>query len=108
LGIGWRKKNKFTFFLEALLDLVFGILFAYLLFGRNVNLIYFLTCIFASEIWDIMMMPYLLFKWQPFSIFYKMQHHIQSNIKLPWGILTQAATVYAAVLLLRLVPQFAH
>lgn len=109
-GMGWRGKNTFTLFLESSLDLLLGIVLAFILFGKNVNPVYFLSCIFASEIWDIMMMPYLLFKWDfpPFATFYKMQHKIQSNVKLPWGIITQAATVYAAVLLLKLVPQFAH
>jgi hypothetical protein len=106
LGLGWRLKNKFTLFLESSLDLLVGILLAYLIFGKAVNPVYFLACIFASEIWDILMMPYLLLAWKfpPFSTVYKFQHGIQSNVRLPWGILTQAATVYATVLLLR----FAH
>ena len=110
LGVGWRKKNKVTLFVESVLDLIIGIIFAYILFGRLIDPIYFFACIFFSEIWDFLMMPYLLLGWNfpPFSTAYKWQHKIQSNIKLPWGILTQAATVYAAVLLLRLVPQFAH
>lgn len=105
LGLGWRKKNKFTLFLESSLDLLLGILLAYLLFGKNVNPIYFLGCIAASEIWDILMMPYLLFNWKffPFKTVYNFQHKIQSNVRLPWGILTQAATVYATVLLLKVV-----
>lgn len=109
-GIGWRGKNKFTLFLESSLDLILGIVLAFLLFGTNLNPYYFLTCILASEIWDILMMPYLLWGWKgPFKIFYNIQHKIQSNIKLPWGILTQAATVYATILLLRLVvPRFAY
>jgi hypothetical protein len=108
-GIGWRKKNKFTLFLESSLDLLLGIVLAFLIFGKGVEPIYFLLCIFASEIWDILMMPYLLFNWKfaPFSTIYKLQHHIQSNVKLPWGILTQAATVILAVQLLKLVPRFA-
>lgn len=104
-GLGWRKKNKFTLFLEASLDLLFGIILAFFLFGKNVNLYYFFACIFASEIWDIMMMPYLLFGWKfpPFSTFYKVQHFLQRKAKagLPWGILTQAASVTGIVLILR-------
>ena len=103
LGIGWRKKNKVTLFAESVLDLVLGIILAFFIFGRSIDPIYFLSCVFFSEIWDILMMPYLLFKWNfpPFSTAYKLQHKIQSNVKLPWGILTQAATVYGAVLILR-------
>lgn len=105
LGVGWRKKNKVTLFAESVLDLVIGIVLAYFLFGKNINPIYLLTCIFFSEIWDILMMPYLLFNWKftPFSTAYDWQHKIQSNIKLPWGILTQAATVTGVVLILRII-----
>lgn len=103
LGVGWRRKNKVTLFAESVLDLSFGIVLAFFIFGRNVDPIYFLACIFFSEIWDILMMPYLLFGWNfpPFSTAYKWQHKIQSNVKLPWGIVTQAVTVYGAVLVLR-------
>ena len=104
LGMGWRKKNKLTLFLESSLDLLLGIVIAFFLFGRNIDPFYFLSCILVSEIWDIMMMPYILWGWKtPFSTFYTFQHKIQSNIKLPWGILTQAATVYGVVWALRLV-----
>lgn len=104
-GMGWRKKNKITLFIESSLDLIIGIILAFFLFGKFVDPIYFLTCIFFSEIWDILMMPYLLMKWNfpPFSTSYNLQHKIQSNIKLPWGILTQAATVYGVVWALRFV-----
>lgn len=111
-GIGWRGKNKFTLFLESSLDLVLGIALAYFLFGNSVNLVYFFGCILASESWDIMTMPYLLFNWQfpPFSTVYKIQHSLQRKAKATifWGILTQIGTVYATVMLLRLAPQFIH
>ncbi len=111
-GIGWRKKNKFTLFLESSLDLLLGIVLAFFIFGKNIDPFYFLLCIFVSEIWDILMMPYLLLNWKffPFKTVYNLQHKIQSKAKtsLLWGILTQIGTVYATVLLLRLAPQFAH
>ncbi len=105
LGMGWRKKNKVTLFAESVLDLSLGIVLSYLIFGRNIDPVYLLTCIFFSEIWDILMMPYLLFGWNfpPFRTAYRLQHKIQSNIKLPWGILTQAVTVTGVVLALRFV-----
>lgn len=107
-GIGWRGKNKVTLFTESVLDLVVGILLAFFIFGKNVDPIYFLTCIFFSEIWDILMMPYLLFKWKfpPFSTAYNLQHKIQKHTKLtflPWGVLTQALTVGGIVFALRFV-----
>jgi len=105
LGVGWRSKNKVTLFVESMLDLVAGIAFAYIIFGRHVDPIYFLSCIFFSEIWDVLMMPYLLFKWNfpPFSTSYRLQHKIQTNIKLPWGILTQVFSVTGFALALRFI-----
>lgn len=108
LGLGWRGKNKLTLFAESVLDLIVGIVLAYFIFGRNVDPLYFLSCIFFSEIWDILMMPYLLFDWKfpPFSTAYEFQHKIQKHAKLtllPWGILTQAATVTGVVLILRVI-----
>ncbi len=108
LGLGWRGKNKITLFAESVLDLVVGILLAFFIFGKNVDPIYLLSCIFFSEIWDILMMPYLLFNWKfpPFSTAYQFQHKIQKHAKLaflPWGILTQAVTVGGIVIALRFV-----
>lgn len=105
LGVGWRRKNKVTLLVESALDLIFGLVLAWLLFGKNVDSLYLLTCIFFSEIWDFLMMPFLLFGWNfpPFSTAYQWQHKIQNNIKLPWGILTQAVAVYGIVLALRVI-----
>lgn len=105
LGVGWRKKNKITLLVESVLDLIIGIVLAYFIFGKNVDPVYLLTCIFFSEVWDILMMPYLLFGWKnpPFSTAYKWQHKIQTNLKLPWGIVTQAVTVGGVVFALRFV-----
>lgn len=108
LGIGWRGKNKVTLFAESVLDLIVGIALAFLIFGKNVDPIYFLTCIFFSEIWDILMMPYLLFHWKfpPFSTAYNLQHKIQKHTKLtflPWGVLTQAISVGGIVFALRFI-----
>lgn len=105
LGMGWRGKNKVTLFVEAALDLIVGILLAYFIFGKYIDPIYFLACIFFSEIWDFLMMPYLLFGWKspPFKTAYQWQHKIQTNIKLPWGIVTQAVTVTGVVLALRFI-----
>ncbi len=104
-GLGWRKKKKLQLFLESLLDLTFGLVVTYLFFGKGVDLTYLFTAVFLSLVWDFMQMPYLLFNWKfpPFSTFYKFQHEINRAASLPWGILTQAATVYGVVLALRFV-----
>lgn len=108
-GWGWRKKTKIKLFLEASFDLILGLVLAYFIFYSNpfftndVNLLYFFGCILASEIWDMLEVPYWFLNWRfpPFSTLYNIQHHIQGKAKLPWGILTQVATVTLFVLILR-------
>lgn len=104
-GWGWKKKTKLTLFIQASFDLIFGIIVTYLIFGRNTDPLYLLSAIFLSEVWDILQMPYLLFGWKiiPFSTFYKFQHEINGKMDLPWGILTQVASVTGLILVLRTV-----
>lgn len=102
-GWGWRKKTKFKLFVQASFDLLFGLLISYLIFGQFMdNKIYFLAAVFLSELMDIMEIPYWFMGWNfpPFSTMYKFQSHIQGKAKLPWGILTQVATVASIVLVL--------
>ena len=103
-GIGWRKKNRLTFLAESGFDLILGIVLSYFLFGRSVEPFYFLACIFASEFWDLMMMPYLLWGWKkPFSTVYSIQSKMQANTKTAFaGILTQVGTVAGLVLAIRI------
>ena len=103
LGTGWKKKSKLKLFIQASFDLILGIALVFLLFGSKVDLLYLGLAVFISEVWDIMFMPYLLFGWNfpPFSTFYKVQHAIHGKAALPWGILTQVASVGGLVLALR-------
>lgn len=102
-GLGWRKKSKTLLFFQGFFDLLLGIVLTFVLFGKTTNPIYLLVCILVSESWDILQAPYWLFNWNfpPFSYFYKIQHEINAKAKLPWGVLTQAATVTGVVLVLR-------
>lgn len=102
-GWGWRKKTKLKLFLQASFDMIFGFVLAYLLFGQNVNFWYFSACVLASEIWDILEIPYWFFGWKfpPFGWIYKFQHDIQGKAKLPWGILTQVGSVAGILLVMR-------
>lgn len=103
-GWNWRKKEKTTFFLQAAFDLVFGFALAYFLFGQNINFWYFLSCIGASLIWDIVESPYWFFDWRfpPFSWVYKIQSRMQGKLALPWGIVTQIVVVGLIILILKL------
>jgi membrane-bound metal-dependent hydrolase YbcI (DUF457 family) len=102
-GWGWRKKTKVRLFTECSIDLLGGTFVAYLLFGQHTSLPYFLAAVFASELWDLLEIPYWFFNWRqaPFSWIYKFQHEIQGKLALPWGIVTQVVSVSAIVLLLK-------
>lgn len=102
-GWGWKKKTKALLFFQSLCDLILGVALTFLIFGQSVNLIYLTAAIFISLSWDILQAPYLLLDWKfpPFSYFYRFGHDTNGKAKLPWGILTQAATVTGLVLVLR-------
>jgi len=103
-GRGWKMKTKLRLFTEASFDLLLGVSLAYLLFGVHVpNIWYFFLCILASEIWDMLEIPYWFFNWRfpPFSTLYKFQSRIQGRAKdTSFGILTQVITVSAIVVIL--------
>lgn len=103
-GRGWRNKSKALFLAEGVFDLTVGLISSYLIFGSHINLIYFLSCVFASLVFDLLMVPYWFFRWHipPFSWAYRIQSKINSKAKLPWGIFTQAITVMGSVLILRI------
>lgn len=102
-GWGWKKKSKPLLFFQSCFDLILGIVLTFLLFGQTVNQLYLLSAIFISLSWDILQAPYLLldFRFPPFSYFYHFGHDTNGKAKLPWGILTQVATVTGLVLVLR-------
>lgn len=103
-GWDWRKKTKLLLFTQSVVDLGLGIILSYFIFYPFVqNLQYFLLCILAAEILDIITMPYLLLKWRfhPFDWLYNFQHSIQGKAKLPWGILNQVAAVIFIFILLQ-------
>lgn len=104
-GCDWRKKTKLRLFIECSIDLSTGLILSYLLFGQHVNPYYFFSCILASIIWDLLETPYWFLKWDfaPFSWVYKIQHHLHRKATLPWGVLTQVATVVTLVIFLRLI-----
>lgn len=101
-GSGWKKKTKLKLFTQACFDLTFGIAVTYFFFGKTTDNLYLFLAIFLSEVWDFLQMPYLLWGWKfPFSTFYKFGHEINVQARLPWGILTQVASVTGLVLALR-------
>ncbi|MFA5933381.1 MAG: hypothetical protein WCV81_03925 [Microgenomates group bacterium] len=99
----WRTKNKTKLFIEASLDLSFGVILTYILFGQGVNMWYFFGCIFVSEVWDIIEAPYWLLNWKfpPISWVYNIQSRMQGKAPLPWGIITQIVTVVLATVVLQ-------
>lgn len=104
-GIGWKKKGKTILLLQSLTDLSFGLILTFLIFGNTTNHFYLFLCVLLSESWDILQMPYLLFNWKflPFSAFYHFGHGTNGKAKMPWGIVTQVASVTGLVLALRVI-----
>src|SRR3990172_10867471 len=104
-GFGWKKKSKTLLFFQSLGDLIFGVVLTFLIFGNSTNQLYLLLAIFISESWDFLQAPYWLFNWKffPFSTFYEFGHHTNKKANMPWGILTQAASVTGLTLFLRLI-----
>lgn len=104
-GWGWEKKNKALLFFESAADLIFGVVLTFLVFGNMTDRFYLLLCVFMSESWDLMQMPYLLFNWKffPFSTFYKFGSQTNGKARMPWGVLTQVASVTGLVLVLRVI-----
>ncbi len=103
-GLGWKKKTKKLLFLQSFGDLIFGVGITYLLFGSSVNNTYLFASVFMSLSWDFLQAPYWLLNWKffPFSTFYHFGHYTNGKARLPWGIITQAATVTGLVLVLRI------
>ena len=105
-GLGWKKKSKILLFFQSFGDLLFGVVLTFLIFGNTTDRLYLFFCILISESWDILQMPYLLFNWKffPFSTFYEFGHQTNNGkAKMPWGILTQVASVTGLVLVLRII-----
>jgi len=100
-GIGWKKKSRLKFFLEASFDFSLGLTVSYFLFGQNLELWYFWIVIFASESWDLVETPYWFLNWRfpPFSTLYNFSKKLHSEIKPFWGIVTQVVTVVLVILL---------
>ncbi len=67
---------------------------------------YFLACVGAAILWDVLEAPYLIFNWNfpPFNLFYKLQSGMQGKAALPWGIVTQVVTVALVIYFLRYIP----
>lgn len=103
-GWGWKKKSKVLLFLQSSADLIFGVVLAYILFGKTTNHLYLFMSIFISESWDLIQAPYWLFGWKffPFSTFYHFGQATNGKAKMPWGIVTQVASVTGLVLAFRI------
>lgn len=105
LGTNILHQNRMILASEATVDLFGGVFVSWLIFGQNIPLWYFLAAVFASESWDIVTIPYWLFKWRffPISWIYKFQDKINHKAGLPGGIINQIIAIGIIVLLLRII-----
>lgn len=103
-GWGWREKPKLRFFVESCFDLGLGLTLTFIFFGSNTPLWYLASCVFLSEVWDILEAPYWFLNWHfpPFSWVYNIQSKLQGKASsVMMGILTQVATVGVIILILQ-------
>lgn len=115
-GTNWRSRPKHITGLVAFAETLIGITVAYLLFWGKAPFIPLTLSIIASLIPDWLETPWYIFfahqnKHQPgpraslleratFAV-YKLENSMHTKAQLPFGILTQVATVAFFVLLLR-------
>lgn len=102
VGWGWRNKSRLKFIAQAFLDCLIGLILTVLIFGPLVDLKYLILCIFASLFVDVLEAPYLFLGWKfpPFSYFYQIQSNMQGKARLPWGVVTQVASVVIVLAIL--------
>ncbi len=102
-GRGWRKKTKFHFLLEGMLDLSLAFFLSYALFGSHINIYYYFSAVIASLFLDLVQLPYWFLGWKfpPFSWVYKLQSAMNGRTTPVFGIFTQVATVFAVFLALQ-------
>lgn len=99
---GWQHKPKVKLFIESSLDVIVGVILAYLFFSQGVEPRYFAACVLASIMWDFLEAPYWFLKRKipPFYWAYQIQHRMQGRTGPKWGILTQLVTVIIIVFVL--------
>lgn len=114
-GADWRKREKWVTGIVAIADTVIGFWLAYHFFGNAVPPMLLAACLVFSVFPDWLEAPWYIFFADPKRIgpkknasamerasywFYKSTNRAHTKGSLPWGILSQIATVAFFLLLL--------
>lgn len=99
-GTGWHNRPKIITFFATGIDVLLGLLIAFLLFSQKINPFYLLSLIFAATLPDYLEAPYLFLGWDfpPFSWFYQFQSKFHARDGTFWGIISQIIVVMPIVL----------
>lgn len=109
-GLHHREKTRNAMLLESGMDVAVGFFSSYILYhsilGGSEYMLFFASVI-ASQLPDWITAPYLILKSHQENIIsrlsksmYKVQHHVNSRLDKPWGIVTQVVTVLALYVIL--------
>jgi hypothetical protein len=115
-GTNWRGRSKFATGVVAIIDTIFGFLFAWILFSKYANPLLLALCLILSVIPDWLEAPWYIFFADPnhqgpkkdagiiekiaYGI-YKIPNKAHTKAPYPWGVLSQIATVIFFLLVLR-------
>ena len=99
-GTNRRKKTITRLRIESAIDVLLGFVLAYILFVRSVDPVYLFVMIIAAQLPDWLEAPASKFGIEvaPFTWVRWIGHRLQSRMQLPWGLVTQIATVGAIVI----------
>lgn len=115
-GADWRKRSKYATGAFAAIETVLGITLAYFLFRGKVEAPFLLSAIIAGELPDWLEAPWYIFFadknkhgvskkagfWERVSYrIYRRENIFHAKADLPFGAITQIATVVFFLLLLR-------
>lgn len=109
-GLHHREKTKNMMLFESGVDVAVSIIASYVLYhsvlGGTENVV-FLASVIVSQLPDWITAPYLILKSQKENVIsklsksmYRIQHHVNSRLDQPWGIVTQVATVFVLYIIL--------
>jgi hypothetical protein len=100
-GTGWRQRPRLVTFIMTGIDVILGLILAFLIFYPKTNSLYLISVIFAATLPDYLEAPYLFLGWDfpPFSWFYRFQSKFHARDGTFWGIVTQIAIVSPIVYL---------
>lgn len=96
-GTNHHNKSALRLKVEAVLDVLLGFALVLILFRTQTlqNPLYMFSMVISAQLPDWLAAPDFMFnlKIPPFSWMQKIGHETQTRMQLPWGLVTQVATV---------------